>query len=610
MNAPGPRQPRGLSRRQRRTLLAGTLCAGLLLAIAFLVLVRRSPATYDPSRPAEGITSALARALPDDHPRVSFRDVAPAAGVRFSHFPGTRSTQLPEDMGSGAAWGDYDNDGDDDLFIVNTSGPLPTTTAGTHEPDATMVRPQATSRLFRNDRGAFTDVTAAAGLARELWGMGAAWGDADGDGWLDLVVTAFARLTYFRNRGDGTFEERTDASGMGKYRGFWTGASWADHDRDGDMDLYVCGYVRYRFDARAARMGSMQFAAEVPFALNPSSYPPERNLLLRNDGRGRFVDDAARAGVANPEGRSLSAAWADFDEDGWLDLYVANDVSDNALFRGLGQGRFENVSHQTWVADPRGAMGLAVGDWDRDGDFDIFVTHWLAQENALFTNMRIGTRGAPPGRMVFMDVADQQGLGQASLDFIKWGTAFFDYDNDGRADLLSINGSTFQDPDDPRRLVPMPHQLFWNRSDVAGFYEVSGVSGTVLTAPTVGRGAALSDYDDDGDVDVLVVNHGGPARLWRNDGGNNGRWLKIRVRGRGNRFGVGAIVEVTSGGVTQRQQVGSQPSYLSQHSLTMHFGLGAADDVDSVVVRFPSGRVVRNAGTRTNQTLTIEEPAS
>ncbi len=165
------------------------------------------------------------------------------------------------------------------------------------------------------------------------------------------------------------------------------------------------------------------------------------------------------------------------------------------------------------MADPRGAMGLAVGDWDRDGDLDIFVTHWLAQENALFTNMRIGARGTAPGRMVFMDVADQYGLGQSSLDFVKWGTAFFDYDNDGRPDLLSINGSTFQDPADPRRLIPMPHQVFWNRNDEDGFHDVAAVSGAVVTQPTVGRGAALADYDSDGDLDVVVVNHSGAASL-------------------------------------------------------------------------------------------------
>jgi hypothetical protein len=532
---------------------------------------------------------------------VQFADVARDVGLDFVHFAGTRSTQLPEDMGSGAAWGDFDNDGDDDLFVVNVSGPL----APEGSPGSVREPPRrASSRLFRNDSGRFTDVTGPAGLERDLCGMAAAWGDADGDGWLDLVVTTFGRVHLFRNNGDGTFADRSGASGLLALQGFWTGASWADYDRDGDADLYICGYVRYRYEADAAGRHSTQFEAEVPFALNPSSYAPERNLLLRNDGRGRFTDVAPRAGVDNPSGRSLSAAWADFDDDGWVDLYVANDVSDNAMFRNLGNGRFADISHEAWVADPRGAMGLAVGDWDLDGDFDLFVTHWLAQVNALFTNMRIGAPGAAPGRMVFMDAADQFGLGQASLDFIKWGTAFFDYDNDGRPDLLSVNGSTFQDPANPTRLLPMPHQLYWNRGDRDGFYDVSAIAGDALSAPSVGRGAALADFDRDGDLDIALVSHGGPLRLLRNEGGNRQHWLQVRVTVPKGRTPVGAVVSVTASGRTQRQQVGSQPSYLSQHSQIVHFGLGTAMAAD-VEVALPGRRVVRRTAVPANRLIDI-----
>ncbi|MBM3804695.1 MAG: CRTAC1 family protein, partial [Acidimicrobiia bacterium] len=351
----------------------------------------------------------------------------------------------------------------------------------------------------------------------------------------------------------------------------------------------------------------LQFEAEVPYSLNPSSFPPERNLLLRNNGK-RFVEVARSAGVDNPGGRSLSAAWCDFDGDGWLDLYVANDVSDNAMFRSLGNGRFEDVSHSAWVADHRGAMGLAITDWDLDGDFDIFVTHWIAEENALFRNMRIGDRGAAPGKMVFMDVADEEGLGQISLDYVKWGTSFFDYDNDGKPDLLVANGSTFQDETDKRRLIPMRHLLFWNKGGSHGFYETSAVSGRVFQQPTVGRGAAFADYDNDGDVDVCIVNHGGSVWLLRNDGGNRRAWLKVQARARKNRFGLGAVVRVRTGESVQMQQIGSQPSYLSQNSPTAHFGLGASPLADEVLVRFPGGGEVRMENVRANQTLTVEEP--
>jgi hypothetical protein len=553
------------------------------------------------SQAAEGITSELERRLPADHPRVTFTDVASAAGVRFRHFPGVRSTQLPEDMGSGAAWGDYDGDGDDDLYIVDVSAPVTETAPA---PGTAAF----TSRLYRNDGGAFVDVTEAAGVGVWGCGMGAAWADADGDGRLDLVVSTFGRLHYFHNRGQGTFEDATAKSGLEGFKGFWAGLNWADYDHDGDLDLYVCGYVQYRYDPADARKTSSQFDAEVPYVLNPSSYPPERNLLLANDGRGRFTDVAHAAGVDDPTGRSLSASWCDFDDDGWVDLYVANDVSNNALYRNLGNGRFEDVSNQTWVADPRGAMGLAVGDWDLDGDFDIFVTHWLAQENALFSNMRIGSRGAAPGRMVFMDVADQEGLGQVSLDFVKWGTSFFDYDNDGRPDLLSVNGSTFEDPKDTRKLIPMRHHLFWNHGDRDGFFDVAPVAGAALGEPSVGRGAAFSDYDQDGDVDVLVVNNGADARLLRNDGGNRHRWLEIRARGARDPQGLGALVIVEAGGRIARQQVGSQPSYISQNSSTMHFGLGDASRADTVRVRFPSGREVVQHDVAAGQILTVPEP--
>jgi len=591
-----------LSRRRRLVLITAIVATVVVAALSALTLHRVQASRYDPAAPAEGITSDLERRVPVDHPRVTFTDVAARSGIGLRHFPGVRSTQLPEDMGSGAAWGDYDGDGDDDLFIVNVSAPLTES-----KPSATTA--SATARLYRNDHGTFVDVTTSAGVGVWGCGMAAAWADADGDGQLDLVVTTWGRLYLLHNRGNGTFEDRTAASGLAGFTGFWTGASWADYDRDGDLDLYICGYLQYRYDPADADKLSSQFDAEVPSALNPSSFPPERNLLFRNDGHGRFTEVARAAGVDDLTGRSLSAAWCDFDDDGWLDLYVANDVSDNALFRNLHDGRFENISHTAWVADPRGAMGLAVGDWDRDGDFDIFVTHWLAQENALFSNLRIVSPGAQPGRLIFTDVADEMGLGQVSLDYVKWGTSFFDYDNDGWPDLLSVNGSTFQNPRDRRRLIPMRHHLYWNRGDRDGFFEISAVAGAALTQPSVGRGAAFADYDKDGDVDVLMVNHGDAPRLLRNEGGNRGHWLEVRVRGRRDPQGLGALVVVSSGGLTGRQQIGSQPSYLSQNSTLVHFGLGKAEIADSLTVRFASGREIVESNVPADQIVTItEEP--
>ena len=593
---------RALPRRRRQILVVAVVSVLLLGALATLALGRRRPAAYDPQGSAEGITSGLDRRLPADRPPVTFEDVAETAGVRFRHFAGERSTQLPEDMGSGAAWGDYDDDGDDDLLLVNCAGAL---TMDAASRDASP----AHSRLYRNDGGVFADVTADAGTAlRGVCGMGAAWADFDADGRLDLVVTSYPAVHLLRQESPGRFEDVCAASGLSKLEGFWTGASWGDYDRDGDLDLYVCGYVQYRFDSADGRRVTQQFQAEVPFTLNPSSYKPERNLLLRNDGRGRFTDVARRAGVDNLTGRSLAASWADFDGDGWLDLYVANDVSDNALFLNRRGGTFEDASHSAWVADHRGAMGLAVGDWDGDRDLDIFVTHWIAQENALFNNLRQVYGSTSAGKLTFMDVADQFGLGQSSLPFVKWGTSFFDYDNDGKPDLFVATGSTFQDPKEPRRLIASHPLLYWSKGDPEGFFELSEASGDALRRDAVGRGAAFADYDGDGGVDIAVVNHQGPAWLLRNGGVHGRHWLKVRARGRKDVSGLGAVVVVEASGAAQMQQIGSQPSYLSQNSAAAHFGLGSADQVERLRVTFVSGRTVELGRLPVDQVVTVHEP--
>jgi hypothetical protein len=585
------------SRRKRLIVRYLVLSVGpaAALAAAVLFLSRRSPETYKPGGTVEGVASDLLRALPNDRPELRFTNAAAEAGLDFRHFPAARTTQLPEDMGSGAAWGDYDGDGDWDLYLCDIAHALG------------AAAPVGGNRLYRNDgAGAFMDVTAASGVGFQGLGMAAAWADFDRDGLLDLVTTAFGPLTLYRNNGDGTFREVSHEAGLGGFEGFWTGASWADYDGDGHDDLYVCGYVRYDFRPDLAGRESNQYAQSIPFTLNPSSYEPVRNLLFHNRGDGTFEEVAVRAGVANPGGRSLSASWTDLDLDGRPDLYVANDVSDNALFRNRGDGTFEDLSYSARAADYRGAMGLAVGDFDNDGDSDLFVTHWIAQENGLLWNL---LRAAEPRKagaaLEFTDVADMLGLGQVSLNDVGWGTSFADLDLDGRLDLFVANGSTFEDAADPKRLRPMRSRVFWQKDPSAGFFDVSAEAGPALQSDRVARGAAFADYDEDGDIDILVVHHQAAPWLLRNDSAP-GQWLKVRVEcGAGGFACFGATVEIETGALRQRREIGAQSSYLSQNAPEAHFGLGSAERVDVVRVRLPGGveRLFENVDA--NQTLSV-----
>src|SRR3990172_5626470 len=360
--------------------------------------------------------------------------------------------------------------------------------------------------------------------------------------------------------GDGRFTDRSRAAGVGGRSAFWAGVAWGDYDRDGFLDLYVGGYVKYEYPAG---LMAMKYDAEDPASTNPNTFPPERNLLFHNNRNGTFAEVAAKAGVLGERGKSLGAVWADLDEDGWPDLYVANDVTDNQLFRNLGNGTFEDISHAALVADYRSAMGMAVGDWDGDEDMDIFITHWIAQENALYSNLRDRSSGRGNGRpgLLFADQADRYGLGQIALDLVGWGTFFFDYDNDGKLDLFVANGHTFNRRDVPQLLAPHRPLLFWNRGPDDGFYETSAVSGEYFGGRYVGRGAAFADYDRDGDLDMLVVHHSGPAALLRNEGGNRNRWLGVALEGRrSNRTAVGAKVRLVAGNRVQVREVGGQAS--------------------------------------------------
>jgi len=571
---------------RRKKLVYFTGIATVIFTGAVLYLVARRPGLKPASNndTTSGVTQSLLRHVPTDHPAVVFTDVSDEAGVVFHHFDATRSTLLPEDMGSGAAWGDYDNDGDLDLYVVNFSGPL-----SWSADQLSLARGNA---LFKNNGdGTFTDVASQAGVDRRGWGMGAQWGDYDGDGDLDLYVTYFGPNVLFRNNEDGTFSDVTAEAGVGD-DGYSAGAAWGDYDLDGDLDLYVANYVEFRMETGADRKRmTAQYKTPVPFTLNPSSYEPAPNKLFRNNGDGTFEEVAEKLGVHNPTGRSLTVTFCDFDVDGLPDIYVANDVSSNGMYQNLGKGKFADIGASSWAADYRGAMGLAVGDFDNDEDMDIFLTHWMAQENTLYSNMLTELKDVAPDTLRFRDVADGVGLGEIALQYVGWGTDFFDYDNDGLLDILVVNGSTFEDPDNTRLLIPMKNMLFWNRGK-RGYYNVASVSGECFARKIVGRGAAFADYDNDGDVDVFVIVLGGKSMLLRNDGGNKNHWLKVKTVGRApNTRGVGARLRLVAGGVTQIREIGAGNSYISQNSLEAEFGLGDVDRVELLEVTWPGGKV-------------------
>ncbi len=598
------------SKRLRRVAWAVSTLAVLVLigaVVAWRIHKESAPEEYTPGEASNDITSALSergvqapsgavqtvknkvsprvvdplqdpgRKLPPGAPEPRFTDVTQAAGLgSFRQFQGPRTSQLPEDMGSGVAWGDFDNDGLDDLFVVSGGGSLDL-------PESQ----RAPSVLYHNlGAGRFEKVQGFPDL--RILGMGAAWGDYNNDGWLDLVVTGYDTIILFRNDHGHLVRDKSFPSP----KGFWTGVSWGDYNRDGYLDLYVCGYVKYKPGERNASGNSSQFGLEVPFTLNPASYAPERNLLFRNNGNGTFTEVAQELGAANPEGRSLSALWHDFDGDGWLDLYVANDISENKLYLNQ-KGKFADAGRSAWVEEYRGSMGLAAGDFDRDGDDDLFISHWIAQGFALYQSLL--SEQNEPGKkqeLHFTDVAANMGIGQPSLQSIGWGASFVDFDSDGWPDLIVANGSTFeQKGTSPPRLVPMSSYLFWN--DHGNFFHDLAPWNRAFSQPHVSRGLAVADFNNDGAMDVAIVDQSEGVRLLRNDI-PQGNWAEFRlhshVPGRTEAlgFGDGATVTAWIGKIPLRRTVSSS-SYLSQDSHRVHIGLGSATRIDRLEVRWLRG---------------------
>ena len=616
-----------------------TCCIQILVFIGIFVCFRAISA----QTPSDGRESNL-------HKTVIFKDVTAIAGIHFTHSHGDRSLDetshglYPEDVGSGASFADYDNDGDLDLYIVNNPGAF----------NAEITKLSPGNVLYRNNGdGTFTDVTTGAGVGDQGFGMGCVSGDYDNDGDMDLYITNYGPNILYRNNGDGTFTDVTTEAGVGASR--WsTGAAFGDYDNDGNLDLYVPNYLDYDLGKlEAAKQKSLQYGQYVPSALNPVVFDSQDNILYRNNGDGTFSDVTSELGVEAHGGRSFQALFTDLDLDGDLDLYIANDLSPNTLYRNDGNGMFTDVSDQSWAADVRGSMGLAAGDYDNDGDLDLFMSHWMDQENAIYRNLwreeseidqtspsqiipfpdsrRRSKNTIPkdweeedksrPGmasvsavsdgqstRLIrFVDEAYSASLGEESLDYVGWGTDLFDYDLDGFLDIFVVNGHTFPYLNQREKLIPEADQLFRNNGDGI-FTDMTESAGITVLPRHVGRGAAFGDYDNDGDVDIFVVNNHGPAVLLRNEGGNRNNWLHVKPIGTtGNRDAIGAKIWLKTSDLTQFREIYAGSSFLSCNSLTAEFGLGSRNVISSLEVVWLSGKTVKFTNIKVNQRLTIVE---
>jgi len=519
---------------------------------------------------------------------VAFAEVSPkTSGITWAHENAMSPERyLPETVGAGCAFFDYDNDGWMDIYLVN-SGPSDFYTPTTPLKNA----------LYRNNRdGTFTDVTDKAGVAGGTFGMGATAADYDGDGWIDLYVTSYGRNILYRNNGNGTFTDVTDKAGVAA-PGWSTCAVWFDYDNDGNLDLFVSSFVIYN---KLTSCGDNRLKRK--YYCIPRAFKPQPSRLFRNKGDGTFTDVSHESGIVNSPGKSFGVVATDVNNDGLIDLFVANDTFPNFLFINKGGGKFEEVGLSAGVAYsesgvPRSGMGVDAADYDGDGWQDLFVANIDRELFSLYRNQK---------DLAFVDEPGE--IAQATRPLSGWGLKFFDYNNDGYPDLFLANGH----PDDMVEMltagVKYKEPLLMFRNVGRAFKNVSPQSGAVFGKDYPARGMTVGDYDNDGDLDVLISNNGEAPLLLRNEGGNRNHWLGLQlIATKSNPAAVGALITWQAAGVKRSRLKTSGGSYLASHDPREVLGLGAATKIDSVEIRWPSGKVDRLSNLPINTYIKVKE---
>jgi len=602
-------QTRPLSRGEARIRRAFVVSVIVIVVAAVgglaLYWLRHPPSADKPVETAQVEAPSAPQAPPDQPPAVVFTDITESAGIDFIHVNGAYGERLmPETIGSGAAFLDYDRDGDQDLLLISS----------TYWEGRQGDRPTPTQALYANDgQGRFSDVTKAAGLALTFYGMGVAVGDYDGDGWDDFYLTSLNANHLLRNLG-GRFEDVTVQAGVGGDPDTWsTSAAFLDYDRDGDLDLFVVNYVRWSrtidlaIDFRLTGLGRAYGA--------PVNFIGTQNRLYRNEGDGRFTDVSAAAGIdvtdpvsGRPAGKGLGVVPLDYDGDGWTDLAVANDTVRNFLYRNRGDGTFEEAGIFEGIAYDRNgksssSMGIDAANYRNDPEVGIAVGKFANEMSSLFVTSE--------ARTPFVDEGVIEGLGPASRIPLTFGVVFLDYDLDGRSDLLLANGHLEHEINKVQQsqTYAQPPQLFWNCGDACPGRFVPVTEGGDLANPLVGRGIATADIDGDGDLDLLITQNGRRPALLRNDQQTGHHWLRIALEGQApNPSAIGARVSLRSGDLTQVRELFPARGYLSSLELPLTFGLGPRDRVDSIVVHWPDGQEQTLAPDGIDRLLTLKQP--